>query len=154
MMSIPETESRGKNEEGREGLGAHFASISKDWVYVAVLLLTGSLCFGLGLIAAQETQKPEDTLWIEQLPKEAMSGSGGASSTSSVSLPSGTTQAASVGSALSDKGAYVASKSGTKYYLPSCSGAKRIKEENKVWFASKQEAESAGYEAATTCKGL
>ena len=41
-------------------------------------------------------------------------------------------------------GLYVASKNGNKYHLPTCSGAKRIKEENKIWFDSKQEAEKAG----------
>ncbi len=52
------------------------------------------------------------------------------------------------------EGGYVASKSGAKYHLPWCSGAQRIKEENKVWFATKEEAESAGYEPAANCKGI
>ncbi len=52
------------------------------------------------------------------------------------------------------KGQYVASKSGTKYHLPWCSGAKRISEENKIWFASKAEAEKAGYTPAANCKGI
>ncbi len=49
---------------------------------------------------------------------------------------------------------YVASKTGTKYHLPWCSGARRIKVENKVWFATKEEAEAAGYTPAANCKGL
>ena len=49
---------------------------------------------------------------------------------------------------------YVASKSGSKYYLPSCSGVKNIKEENKVWFKSITEAEAAGYTPAANCPGL
>lgn len=49
---------------------------------------------------------------------------------------------------------YVASKTGTKYHLPWCSGARRIKDENKVWFATKEEAEAAGYTPAANCKGL
>ena len=52
------------------------------------------------------------------------------------------------------KGKYVASKSGSKYYLPDCSGVKRIKEENKVWFGSVEEAKAEGYEPAKNCKGL
>src|SRR5690606_22759248 len=43
---------------------------------------------------------------------------------------------------------YVASKTGSKYHLPWCGGAKQIKEENKVWFQTKEEAEAAGYEPA------
>lgn len=53
-----------------------------------------------------------------------------------------------------EQGKYVASKSGTKYHLPWCAGAKQIKEENKVWFASKEEAEKAGYTPAANCKGI
>lgn len=49
---------------------------------------------------------------------------------------------------------YVASKNGAKYHLPTCPGAKRIKEENKIWFDSKQEAEKAGYSPAKNCKGI
>ena len=49
---------------------------------------------------------------------------------------------------------YVASRSGTKYHLPWCPGAKQIKEENKVWFATKADAEKAGYTPASNCKGI
>ncbi len=49
---------------------------------------------------------------------------------------------------------YVASKNSDKYHLPWCSGAKRITEENKIWFATKDEAKSAGYTPAGNCKGI
>ncbi len=49
---------------------------------------------------------------------------------------------------------FVASKNGTAYYLPSCSGTNRIKEENKIWFSSRKEAESLGYKPALNCPGL
>ena len=49
---------------------------------------------------------------------------------------------------------YVASKSGTKYHLPWCGSAKQIKEENKIWFVTKEEAEKAGYTPASNCKGI
>jgi hypothetical protein len=51
-------------------------------------------------------------------------------------------------------GKYAASKKGTKYYLPTCSGAKSISEANKIWFSTKEEAERAGYAPAATCKGI
>jgi len=56
--------------------------------------------------------------------------------------------------AVESEGSYVASKSGEKYHLPWCSGAQRIKEENKVWFKTKTEAEAAGYTPAANCKGI
>lgn len=55
---------------------------------------------------------------------------------------------------LVDGGKYVASKNSDKYHAPWCSGAKRIKEENKIWFASKEEAAQAGYSPASNCKGI
>lgn len=48
----------------------------------------------------------------------------------------------------------VASKSGTKYHLLNCPGAKQIKQENKIEFASIKEAEAAGYAPASNCPGL
>jgi len=53
-----------------------------------------------------------------------------------------------------DEGKFVASKSGTKYYLPSCAGAERISETNKVWFVSASAASAAGYSPAANCKGI
>jgi len=52
------------------------------------------------------------------------------------------------------EGTVVASKNGSKYHLPSCSGAKQINEVNKIVFASAEEARAAGYTPAANCKGL
>ncbi len=51
-------------------------------------------------------------------------------------------------------GGIVASKRGSKYHYPWCSGAMRIKESNKIWFSSTEEARDAGYTPAKNCKGL
>lgn len=48
----------------------------------------------------------------------------------------------------------VASKTGSKYHLLDCPGAKTIAEKNKVYFASAKDAENAGYSRAANCKGL
>lgn len=45
----------------------------------------------------------------------------------------------------------VVSKNSNKYHYSWCAGAKRIKEENKIWFNSVQEAESGGYALAGNC---
>src|SRR3989344_2109913 len=45
----------------------------------------------------------------------------------------------------------VASRNSEKYHYTWCAGAKKIKEENKVWFSSAQEAESRGYALAGNC---
>ncbi len=64
------------------------------------------------------------------------------------------TESVSTKPASPESGVYVASRNGSRYHLPSCSGAQRILEENKVWFSSREEAEKAGYTPAQNCPGL
>lgn len=52
------------------------------------------------------------------------------------------------------RGNFVASRNGSSYHLPSCPGALNIKEENKIWFRTKEEAAAAGYKPAGNCPGL
>jgi hypothetical protein len=150
-MNIPEMAPTDKPQEGRGGLGGALRSISRDWVLGAIIALTASLFFGLGLVAAKENPAPGDSLWIEQLPPEEQGRA--VATTSAEMLPSGGGPAAAAAT-IPVTGTYMASKSGSKYYLPSCSGAKRIKEENEVWFKTKEEAEKAGYGPAAGCKGI
>ena len=151
-MSIPERITRGK-----------------DALLIGILVLSSTASFGLGVLAGREQGRgaPEDDFWIEQLGEPVQSEPAGAT----LPTASGAAGAAAVGAAASSAapqapakpvapapaaGAYVASKTGTKYYLPWCGTASRIKEENKVWFETKAEAEAeaAGYQPAANCKGL
>lgn len=59
-------------------------------------------------------------------------------------------QTASVIQTISDQ-EVVASKNGTKYHYLYCSSAKQIKEENKIIFASAEQAKTAGYTLAANC---
>ena len=54
----------------------------------------------------------------------------------------------------SARGNFVASRNGSSYHLLSCPGAKQIKEENKIWFQTEEEARKAGYKPAGNCPGL
>ena len=49
---------------------------------------------------------------------------------------------------------FVASRNGKKYYYAWCESANVIKEQNRIWFSTKDEAEKAGYQPAANCKGL
>lgn len=104
--------------------------------FIAVLVFGA---FGFGRATAPMPEKTP--LIIEKLPIATSISQGNPDATV------GTTNAPK-------PGAFVASKNGTKYYLPSCSGANRIKEENKIFFASAQEAKESGYEPAANCPGL
>lgn len=70
-------------------------------------------------------------------------------------------QSANVVSAITDVGrlevnssskTFFASNRGSKYYSTSCSAGKTIKQENRVWFATGEEAERAGYVLSSSCQ--
>jgi hypothetical protein len=46
---------------------------------------------------------------------------------------------------------FFASNRGSKYYSLGCSGGKTIKQENRVYFATSEEAEKAGYALSSSC---
>lgn len=46
---------------------------------------------------------------------------------------------------------YIASKNGKLYYTIGCSGSKRIKDSNAVYFASTSDAEKLGYTSSPSC---
>jgi hypothetical protein len=48
-------------------------------------------------------------------------------------------------------GNFLASINGKAYYPKDCAAANRIKEENKIWFDTKEEAEAQGYKPAQNC---
>lgn len=149
----------GQNQEVRVPQTPILASarrLPRDAILIGIAALIASGSFGLGVVAGREggagetggkvvIEKP---VAAEVLPAAvgAASGAAGEMKATFASNPAPSTTASG--------GQYVASKTGTKYYLPWCGTAKRIKDENKVWFSSKAEAESAGYEPAKNCKGL
>ncbi len=122
------------------------------------MILFSTASFGLGILAGRDIGKgtgPDNSLWIENLATTSALQLPAAAASARVAPAATTLPVAAVGAALTPKeGKYVASKSGSKYYLPSCSGVKRIKEENKVWFASIEDAKAAGLTPASNCPGL
>ena len=140
-MTIAELQERGKGFMKR---------IPADVLIILVLILATTLAFGLGILAGKDMAKAQgkDGFWIEELPVEQVPSAGGPAAAISAVVK---TEPAPVGKS---SGTYMASKNGTKYYLPSCSSSKRIKEENRIWFDTKEEAEAAGYGPAANCPGL
>jgi len=47
---------------------------------------------------------------------------------------------------------FFASSRGSKYYPLGCSGGSTIKQENKIYFATREAAEGAGYELSSSCR--
>jgi hypothetical protein len=125
----------------------------------AVLIIASGVSYGLGYYAGKGGQsiEPIPMTYTEQSAAVVAHESAEtrnelrvASSTRVESAPS----PSAVATDASPKGTYVGSRKGTKYHLPWCSGAKAISEENKIWFSSKEEAQSQGYSPAANCKGI
>ncbi len=111
--------------EAREKCKSLIARVPRDAIVLVILLLASSMSFGLGYLAGLDACRAGDILF--KTPPLI---------------------------ATSTEGQVVASKSGTKYYLPGCAGADRISDVNKVRFDSASAAGAAGYAPAANCKGL
>ena len=114
---------------------------TREYSIVLVLVLLGATSFGLGRLSATNATTVPITLCTSESAPSTQEATANTANASTI-IPSQETSK------------YVGSKNGTVYHLPWCGGATRIREENKVWFATKEEAEQAGYRPATNCKGL
>lgn len=119
--------------------------LTNDAVFYSVLLILVALAsFGLGRQSvstpvAVESQRATPILATQPKVDNSIKNKATSTKTETV-LASDTT--------------VVASKSGTKYHLPTCPGAKQIKEANLISFASIEAAKAAGYTPAANCPGL
>lgn len=117
-----------------------------DFFTAIIIILVAFIGFGLGKLSALEGKKApiliEKNQFLLYQSNEIISGEKINSIKTIKNSPD-----------LSGK-KFVASKSGTKYYLPWCGTVSRIKEENKIWFATEAEARKAGYAPAENCAGL
>lgn len=125
--------------------------INRILEFVLILVLVLALAYGLGVIALGFQEKSPITITYQELPVPVEVSSVPASAAAAVT--SGLTASPSTASSKSDQ-MVVASKKGTKYHLPTCSGAKTISAENKITFPNAKAAEKAGYGPAKNCKGL
>lgn len=106
--------------------------VGGDLFLAAVVILVAAISFGLGRLSKIREEKTPIT--IEQPPTTYdVVGNMSVDNTDKI---------------------FVASKNGKKYYYAWCDSAKIIKEQNRVWFATAEEARKAGYDPAANCRGL
>lgn len=105
-----------------------FEVATGEWGPILVVFLVALSSFGLGRLSATEASKP--VVSVSAAPMEAEP------------------QGMAVG------GLVVASRNGSVYHFPWCSGASQINPANKVWFSSEDAARAAGYTPSKSCKGL
>lgn len=112
----------------REKINTLLDGLVGEWGIAIIVFLVALSSFGLGRLSALEEVRPP--VAIGQAPESTK--------------PEG----------LFVGGLIVASRSGSVYYFPWCSGAGKILPANQRWFASESEAQGAGYTPAKACKGL
>lgn len=123
--------------------------INQKDLYLAVLIvLISIISFGLGRLSAIRPEKQPIT--IEKLEARIMN----QEKDYQTNNTNNSSPRDSSFMIHDSKGKYVASKNGTAYHYPWCPGALKIKEENKIWFETKEAAESRGYKPAGNCEGL
>lgn len=112
-----------------------------DFFTILLIILFGMSAFGLGRLSVDPAI--DSGISVNLMDQQATAGAS-KSPLEEKNNPANTTTT----------GTYVGSRNGSKYHLPWCSGAQRIKEDNKVWFATKEEAARFGYTPAKNCKGI
>ena len=100
---------------------------SSDLFVAGIIFLTGLSSFGLGRISVE---------WKSSSPL-SVTESGEADETANQH-------------GQADK-RVVASRSGSVYHYAWCPGASKIKEENKIWFPTVEDAKKSGLKLATNC---
>jgi len=104
-------------------------------LFVSLLAVVLGLAFYSGFLEGKNTEQQKVTLSCNN------------NVMSSLSIPLETLAAGNTPATKTQSGAYVGSINGTKYYTPSCSGAKRITQANEIWFDNAADAQIQGYSA-------
>lgn len=102
-----------------------------DIAIASIIFFTGLSGFGLGRLSVDVT--PHTPLSVIEPPKNQ------------------TELINTLNSSDKSSAQVVASRNGTTYYYSWCTGVKRIKEENKIWFSTSKKAEQAGLKLAGNC---
>ena len=123
----------------------------KDILIVIIIILVGIGCFELGRLSKSNdfggikiTTTPIDTgSNIDQGIQQSIN--------PSVNQTANVLGAVEFQNSNSSGKTFFASSKGKKYYTISCSAGKTIKQENRIYFTTGEEAERAGYTLSSSC---
>ena len=114
----------------------------KDVMIILIVIMVGLGSFELGRLSEQNNSS--SGIKIEYPDKNSYR-----TETQSANAVSAVNNIPKTASAAKN---FFASNRGTKYYSIGCQGGKTIKQENRIYFATKEEAERAGYELSSACR--
>lgn len=116
----------------------------KDLIIILIIILLGISSFFLGRLSKESSK---GGLKIEYTGQEASALGSTIPNVSNISFnPNIEEKTYKEG-----QGRYFASKRGKKYYPLGCSTGKTIKQENRIYFQTSNEAEKAGFSLASSC---
>jgi hypothetical protein len=134
------------------------SNTGKDILTILIVILVGLGSFGLGRLSNDNADAGIKIEYPEKITdiQTATDTTKNTVSTTNLSQTSANSDVKDIGnnsSSTSSLGkAFFASKTGQKYYSIGCSGGKTIKQENRIYFSTEVEAQTAGYEKSSSCK--
>jgi len=122
----------------------------KDILTVVIVILVGLGSFQLGRLSKENSSEGLKLEYTDQY--QGINGiNQAANAVSAVSGVGHQSLGVQHPDSNSSEKTYFASNRGSKYYSLSCSAGKTIKQENRVYFATGEEAEQAGYTLSSSC---
>lgn len=115
----------------------------KNILIVLIVILVGLGSFELGRLSKENSSSG---IKIEYLSQDGSQGANVVSATEFEKTQTVQTQTSNSGKN------FFASSRGSKYYPVNCSAGKTIVQENRVYFANREDAEKAGYELSNSCR--
>ena len=119
----------------------------KDILIVIIVILVGIGCFELGRLSKEDGS---GDLKIEYPDQNTAQGANAISANIGSVSDIGLQNPGSTTSNTSGK-TFFASSKGKKYYTTGCSAGKTIKQSNRIYFSTGEEAEAAGYTLSSSC---
>jgi hypothetical protein len=116
----------------------------KDLLTILIVILVGLGSFQLGKLSQKNTiESPKIDFTSTQITQTSKD----ASKSADIKVLGLTPETAQK----TGSGEYFGSNKGSKYYPINCIAGKTIKEENRIYFSSAEEAENAGYQPSDSC---
>lgn len=134
LLGFAETSENEMIEFNEDGEVEHSALFQKLFL-ATVIILTALLSFGFGRLSVAGKREPIKIDYDLSLINQT-------ANVVNATKPSGES---------TKKGSVVASKNGLRYHYPHCPGAKQIREDNKIIFATPAAAEASGFTLALNC---
>lgn len=122
----------------------------KDILTVIVVILVGLGSFELGRLSKEKTSSGIKILPAQTEEYQNQDANKKASQAANVVSTTNNIPRAVFDTSVNDKN-FFASNRGSKYYTLGCSAGKTIKQENRIYFMTGEEAQIAGYALSSSC---